>query len=415
VEWRGVTFDSATQQNAAGRDVIFRDVTFTQNGAPSFAPTQNRSIQFINASMARTSMEFDKMVETATFSNVTIDQIAFQSRGKKVLVDGSRVRNFVGTPADLTITNSTITGMLLAGVTGYGRADTLTVANSSVASVGDPTYHRGYGVRYGGSANPIEGFDKIPGISMSGGVITIPNSYIAGHDGSIGWAQPGTNVCWGDDNNLCVGPFFQIADVTQDAANTYIATNAPGGGFPAWTITGKLRIQNTPVPIVTFTNVTGSPDAVALSSAEAQGLPMYSYSKRTYDNGDTGTAIYLPIWGNLSKMNVTVNSPYTGTLGGTTIRPNTLFSNYFSAASALVPYVPAIIDLKSAGTRSLDTTGGYPATWSGAQPGDTLTTLSQALFATNYFRSVSGDISSDPSHPMSVTVEVITDQGLIIP
>ena len=86
------------------------------------------------------------MVENATFSNVTISQIEFQSRNKNVTVDSSTVQNFVGTPANLTITNSTITGQLLAGVTSYGRADTLTVANSSVASVGDPNFHVGYGV-----------------------------------------------------------------------------------------------------------------------------------------------------------------------------------------------------------------------------------------------------------------------------
>jgi hypothetical protein len=415
VEWRGVTFATNNQLDAGGRSVIFRDVSFTASGISCVYPTQNRSIQIINATMTDCTMEYDKMVETATFTNVTIDQIAFQSRNKNVIVDSSTVRNFVGTPANLTITNSTITGQLLAGVTGYGRADTLTVANSSVASVGDPTYHVGYGVRYGGSANPIEGLNNIPGISSSGGVITITNSYIAGHDGSIGWAQPGTNVCWADDSNGCAGPIFQITDVTQDATNTYIATNAPGGGFPAWTIAGKLKIQNHPVPIVTFTNVTGSPDAVALSNAAAQGLPLYSYSKRTYVNADTGNAQpYFPIWGNLSKMTVTVNTAYSGALTGATMTPNTLFGNYFTASSQLTSYKPAIINLKSPGTRSLDATGGAPATWSGAQPGDILTNLSQALFASNSFRSVSGDLSSNPSH-MSVTVEVITNQGLVIP
>ena len=188
---------------------------------------------------------------------------------------------------------------------------------------------------------------------MSGGVITYPNSYIAAYEGSIGWAQPGTNVCWSDTSNTCAGPYFQILDVTQDAANTYITTNAPGGGFPTWGVTGTLALANCPVPSVTFTDVTGSPDAVSLSNTAAQGLPLYAYWKRTYTNADTGNAQpYFPIFGNLSKMNITVNSAYTGSLAST-MTPNTLFGNWFNASAAITAFVPATINLKMAGTRSL--------------------------------------------------------------
>ena len=173
--------------------------------------------------------------------------------------------------------------------------------------------------------------------------------------------------------------------------------------------------RTAPFRVVTFTNVTGSPDAVSLSNAAAQGLPLYAYSKRTYTNADTGDAQpYFPIWGNLSKMNITVNTAYTGSLAST-MTPNTLFGNWFNASPVMTAYMPAIINLKAAGTRSLDATQGMPATWSGAQSGDALTTLSTQLFAPTVFRSVSDDISSDPGHPMSVTVEVITNQGLVIP
>lgn len=417
VEWRGITFTSNTQLDAAGRSAIFRDTVWTQAGIQKcLAPSQNRSIQLINATMSVCTMEFDKMVESATFSNVTISQFTFQSRGKNVAVDRSIVGNFVGTPANLTITNSSVTGQLLAGTSGYGRSDTLTVSSTSVGSLGDPAFHVGKGVSYGGSMMPAEGFNNIAGSSMTAGVVTLPTSYIAAHDGASGWMQPDTNVCWSYDNTSCAGPIFQITDVTQDATNTYVAMNAPGGTYPtAWTGSGVLILQNVPVPVVRFSSVSGDPDAVALNNAAAQGLPLYAYNARTYVNADTGNAQpYYPIWGNLKKLNVTVNTAYTGSLTST-MTPNSLFGNWFTSAAAIVAYTPAIINLKVAGARALDATGGYPATWSGAQSGDTLTTLSASRFSPTLFRSVSNDISSDPSHPMSVTVEVITDMGLVIP
>ena len=131
--------------------------------------------------------------------------------------------------------------------------------------------------------------NNIVGASMSGGVLAIPNSYLEASEETMGWAVPGNNVCWADYQNFDCVQMFQITDLTQDATNTYIHTNAPGGGFPTtWTPVNVLGIRVHPAPIATFTNVTGSPTAVMLSDAAAAGLPMFSYFDQTLNNSTTG-------------------------------------------------------------------------------------------------------------------------------
>lgn len=507
IEWRGVTFTSDTQLDEPGREVVFRDCIFTQSAAvqKGLAPTQNLSLQINNTTMTTTSMEFDKMVNTALISGVTINQLGFQSANKNVTVNNSTVLNFVGTPANLTVTNSTITGDLKAGPQTYGRSNTLTVTNSAIASVGDgsagnASSHANFGAHFAGNTSGSTGFQNIPGLSVSSGVIGIPNAYIQLHASDLnvmGWAMPGTNSCWGYDTNDCAST-FQIQGVTQDGSGnystavtisnaspavvgyaahgraagdvvsfsgtlpsplvagtlyyviatgltanafeisatlggsaintttsgsgtftiatgkTYIATNMLGGVLPTVS-SGDLTIRNVPNTASYFTNCSVSLDCIGLNAASAQGKPLGSYSKRTYTNANTGGAApYWPIFGNLQKLNITVNTAYTGSLSAT-ITPNTLFGTYLTSAGAGVSYVPAIVNTKVGGARVLDASGGYPATWSGAQSGDTLNPIAASRFATTSFRSVSDDISSDPSHPMSVTVEVITDMQLVIP
>jgi hypothetical protein len=412
-EYDGLTFTAGGEWDAVGQNITFRNVTMTYNGLGCFFPTQSYNVAIINSTMTNCTMEADKLNQTLTITGTTISQIGFQSSGsaKYFTLNGSSVvTNLVGTPANTTIANATVSGELIPGPTTYGRADTLVVSNSSIAAIGNQLNVSLGGILYKGPSD--DGVNNASGWSMSGGVITIPNSYIEANEGTLGWTAPGTNDCWSDVIYSCA-QIFQVTDVTQDATNTYVHTSL-SGGFPSWPGLTDLWIRTHPAPSVTFTNVAGSPDAVSLSSAPA-GAPLYSYTKRTYTNADTASMPYWTMWGTFEKLNVTVNTPYTGTSTPTdTITPNTLFGNYFNTSNTLVSYVPAIINLKVAGLRTLDATGGYPATWTGAQFGDTLTTLSQALWANTSYRSVTPNISGDPSHPMSVTVQFFTNQGLVI-
>lgn len=408
IEWRGITFTSNNQIDAPGRRVIFRDVTFTANGVACIYPTVNKYFSIINATMTNCTMEADKIVEEMTLSNVAISQIVFQNSGiKKFTANNLTAIGINGTPLVTEISNSTITSSLIPGPTTNGRTNSIYLLNTSIASFDDGVVG---GIIYSGRTS--EGLNHIAGLSMSGGIITIPNSYIQAATEQLGWAAPGGNYCWIDDNdNSTCDQLFQITDMTQDVTNTYIHTSQ-AGGFPAFLV-GKLGIRTHPAPQFTCSGCSGSPDAVGLNSAPA-GAPLYSYSKRTYVNSNTVAPIYTTIWGTLSKLNVTVNIAYTGSPAATS-SPNTLFHQWMTTAPSLVTYVPAIVNLKVAGLRALDATSGYPATWSGTQSGDMLTTNTQALWANTAFIAGLTDVSGDPSNPMSVTVEMTTSQGVVLP
>lgn len=438
VEWRGITIGSTIPTTGAGKSVIYRDLAFTGSGQNCPYATMSRTTQFINVSMPLCSMEVDKMNDTLSFDNVVIDQVLFQSIGGAPFFNANRmtIRNLIGTGYVNNISNSTITSQLLMGPLLYGFTKSITVSNSVVASVGadpnpgvDPAPHTQVSFLFQGPANNGGGINQ-SGNSMTAGVITIPNTDITGGAGYYGWMVPGINLCWSYLNSTGISvscnKFFQVTDVTQDATNTYVHTTE-AGGFPtdisgACTppapsdVSGCIRIQVHPALQVTFNNVTGSQGALALSRPAAQGLPIGSYNYYTYDNASTGTAIYWPMYGNLQKLNITVNTAYTGVLAST-VKPNTLFHQWYDGSWAPLTYVPAIVNLKTGQgvTRALDATGGYPALWNGTAGGDTLTTLPAARWANSSWRDLFDDISSDPSHPMSVTVEVLTTQGVVIP
>lgn len=411
IEYLGLTFTSTNQIDAMGRSISFRNVTFTASGLACLHPTLNSSFLIVNSSMPQCTMEADKIVETLSIVGTTIDQIGFQNSGiKQFTANNMTVRNLVGTPLAATITNSTVTGSITPGPTTNGRANSLYVSGSSVAAIGDQPGGSLGGILYKGSLD--EGVNNIAGVSMSGGIITIPNTYIVAHTEAIGWSAPGTNMCWADNGYLCART-FQIVDVTKDVTNTYIQTSE-AGGFPAWSYSGgKLFIRTHPAPQVTFTNVIGSADAISLSLAPA-GVPLYSYFKRTYDNAASAST---PLWtalGNISKINVTVGSAYAGATTPAIVTPA---ATYLSAAYAGVTYTTVVnIKVASPALRALDASGGnYPVSWGGTQAGDTLTNLTQALWSANQITNAITNLSGDPSHPFSVTVEFITNQGLVLP
>lgn len=415
VEWRGVRFTSPVQIDAPGRQVIFRDVTFTGNGNVCVFPTMTLYFEITNASMTNCSMEVDKMNESVSFSNIVISQIAFQSSNKTVSISGSTIANLLGTAQFMTLNNSTITGQLNVGPTLYGFTNSLTGANNSIAYIGNMSNsHAAKSTVWYGNSN--EGVNNIAGFSMAAGRMTIPNAYLIASATSVGWAKPGTNICWADATYTCA-QLFQITDLTQDATNTYIQTSQSGGLPTDWGFAGGvLRLQVHSALQVSLTGTTGDPQAVMLNDAAAQGRPLYSYlnlpyANATSGNGGTGTFDW-PMWGYIGTMAVTVNTAYAGAPAAT-IAPNTLFLNYFNSALALVSFTPATINLKSGAgqTRTMNAAG----VWSNSQTGDVLNNRSQALWANTSYRSPSTDLSGDPGNPMSVNVKVTTEQSVVIP
>lgn len=411
VEYRGLTIARPTAQTYAnGRSVTYKDVTFT--GTACGVPTQNLVWQAINTNMSTCSMEADKLVGTIVLNGVTISQLAFQSSSIDLLnmSNSSVTVSLNGTPKKAVILNSTI-AVLKPGAFAYGRSDEIICTNCVISSIIPG------GVLEKG---PSEAGINV-GYTMSGGVITVPNT-----DGAIRWAVPGTNLFWSGFYQTELS--FRVVGVTQDANNTYVQTTL-FGGFPSVPQdSGKLYIQVHPAPKFTCTNCTGSVDAVDLSQAPA-GAPLYSYSKRTYTGaavGTPGTPGYIfPLgtasastptliwWGALSSLKFNVTTAYTGAHGTLTLHGMAVFDNYptITAAGSVFTYGPDI-NLNTIGQRLIT-----PSGVTGTQSGDSGLPVPEAVWLTQAAGiGASTDISGEASNVWpTVTIEITTNQGVVNP
>jgi hypothetical protein len=228
------------------------------------------------------------------------------------------------------------------------------------------------------------------------------------------WPVTGQKLFYHDDNIGKIGS-FTITDVTQSSGNAVITTSH-AGGWPSRTYgsTG-LRLVTQPAQICTFTSVTGCPEVVDLSNAGAAGLPLYSYSKRSY-TGSVAVAEYWQLWGRVKKIVVTVTTAYTGATGSVLASINLQASNVLIKMSDFsnTTWAP-VIDLKKTGTRTFDATANtYPVTWTSTavSAADTLPSQTEALWIPGNYRMTMTDISAESSGTWpAFSIEVITDQG----
>ena len=233
---------------------------------------------------------------------------------------------------------------------------------------------------------------------MSDGVITSANA-----NGPLRWAVPGTNITWSTQFSH-EPPTFQVIDVTQDSANTYVRTSL-SGRFPTSSRSGEghLGIRVHSAPKFTCTNCTGSVDAVDLSQAPA-GAPLWSYSRRTY-TGDTNSAL-VPIWGALSTVKFNVITAYSGT---SALNFN-IDAFVVNGKGDVVLWNPTITT-SHIGNRLMT-----PMAVIGAQIGDSLTPpgLGTWLVNNQITPGFNPDISGlAPSTWPTVTIEITTDQGVV--
>jgi hypothetical protein len=422
LEWRGITFnpDNGRQLDTDGLNITLTDVSCISSGSPvCFAPSMIFNATWNNVKTPYATLEMDKMVENLTINNSSGQVFFFQSAGsfRNVTINNSTYYSIVGTPQFLTLNNVNLTAFY-PGPQLYGSTKSLIIQNSSIVTVGTQETQQFYGC----SATP-EGLNNASGWTMSGGVLTIPNAYIITAcvymgKPAFGWMFPGANLCWADSANACA-IMFQITDITQDAVNTYVYTNAPSCEMACWSFAGgKLGITPHPVTSATFANNSGDFQLVGWNSAPA-GAPLYSYSKTTKTRANSGTTQYLEAWGTLQKLTANVTLPYGGVLASNAT-PNTIFGNWVTTAPAFTAYTPAIINVKNAGTRTLDATAGAPASWSCSPAcstlisgGDTLNNLSQALWGSTLWVNVTNDTTSDMGNDWSLTVVVITAQNVV--
>ncbi len=413
VEWKGITFNrdlpsGNLEIDAVSRQATFTDTVWTPSGSNTclFA-SQNGSLNVVNSTMTNCQMEFDKIVYAFSMSGSTINTLYFQTGAATnvTITGGSTIFNIIGTPYAMTIAGSTITGGIAPGPV-YGYTKSISIATTALAAFtagGNPG-----GYLYSGQSD--EGLNN-SSMSMSGGIITIPKTYLASGSNpqpGYGWFAPGANICWADTTYTCA-TIWQVQDVTDDATNVYVHTSS-SGGFPSWTFTGnglEARVH----PAVQFTCdvttcgsfYTGAPPAI----------PLWSYQRITWNNSFAGGFGFFQ-WGNISTITANVTAAYGGATSPAidNVRPNDSINPTTYAPNA---YSLATVDLRTSGNRTIDTSGGFPAAWSGSVGTDNLPNITSTTWITNLFDNLLTNLSGDPGNPFSITVTVTTDQGVVVP
>lgn len=458
VEYRGLTISQAGQTYAMARRVTYRDVTVT--GGAGIIPTQNETWQCINCTMTNVNMEVDKIVRTMVLKNSTIRRINFQSSSvDDLIVDGTTVTDHIyGTPKRATISNSVISE-LQPGISGYGAANELTCNNCVIqtltanSGVLDTYLDAQYTMTNGVIAVPrttaitrasdngagkvrltvnstagyisgkmatisgVQGTTELDGLLLinvvDGTHLDLPTvpfapSFLSINSGYVGttpirWAVPGSKMTWAGLYTHQPSA-FTVLDVTQDNANTYIHTSLQGSFPPLVVPGGALRVdaREVAVPKFTCSPCSGSVDAIDLSGAPP-GIPLWSFSKRTYTANTPRTLV--PVWGTLVSIKVNVIKPYTGSSALTF----GLDSPFVIAPDGRTrTFYDPLVNVKIAGERVITPTG-----ISGTRSGDNLGSPPGRIWLLNnqQFPRFSANVSTENQENWPVvTIELVTDQ-----
>lgn len=201
---------------------------------------------------------------------------------------------------------------------------------------------------------------------------------------------------------------------------TLIATTLNLNAFPVWPSQTKLAITNHPAPSLTGRGISGGSVLGQMLNSAPAGAPTLSYIKYNFTNADTagagGNPHYTNIWGNVTTWTANVTQAYGGAITPSTcLFCGEAFQQVYTPTLTAFSWAGSVINFKQAGLRTFDTTGGYPAAWTGGQAGDTLTGLSQSGYIADFMGFLMDDISTDPGNPMAVSFEVKTNQGVVLP
>ena len=166
LEYRGLTINQEGQTYSPARHVTYRGVTF--GGGHGGIPTQNETWSAINTSFANVNMEIDKLIGTMTMDGVTIKQIMFQSSSTDLFVmKNSTVTNRLDGGGKRTeITDSKLNNFG-PGIWAYGGTNGATICTRCDIA----TFNFDFGIFQNDNLSPY---------SMSGGVISFPNTAASG-------------------------------------------------------------------------------------------------------------------------------------------------------------------------------------------------------------------------------------------
>jgi len=366
VEYVGLTFYQSGQIYAPGRNVTFRNVTFPVASGLGAIPTQNESFTAIGTTW-NAVIEVDKLIGTFTLDSSSLTLLQFQSNSTDLFI----ARN-----------NTTFSN----GLQGGGKRSELTDVTINDFRPGSYAYGNTPGpvictrcnVTSFQNGGIFQDDDPSP-YSMSGGVISFPNTAAAGSGPSQRWASAIGTPIWFATNGALINSsigVFTVVGVTQDATNTYVQTNQ-AGGFPDYsTNLGGTRIQFRANGAPQFTCDTCTGDAAFTSMNVQAGAtplaPMLTYSNRTYTPTANGAQGSLYGTGKVVSLTIDVTTASTHT-GAITLNPTAQFHNYTVKQSdwSIFDWLPTI-NLKQAGARVISP-GGVTCNGSpGACSGDTI-------------------------------------------
>lgn len=363
--YSGLTLSTAANQIYCPLySCTFKNVTVTN--AAGIVSTQNYSWTADTVTCTTCQIETDKMVETATWNNSTLTNFTIQSASIHNLnLLGTTVSSYIhGTPLNMVCDNSSI-AILEPGALAYGASNSFT---GNVCNIGS--------IITGGGANDL--------LSL----------YSYNGNGNFSFTNTGSPVRWAVPPNgraFFVGQFayegfpFTVKGLSLviNGSNyiTNVRTSLTGGALP--TLPGTLSLQTDPLPVWNCSLCTGSPQAIDLSQAAAQGAPIFTYTSRTYTcaaniaNVPGSYDINSPptdlanIWG--APVSITANVSVADTSATTPLPWHALgqFGIGYTNTSGAAAQLDEIISLKTAGVRTMT-----PTTTAGAQTGDTLVNLS---------------------------------------
>lgn len=370
VEWRGITIAQgvgASHADATGRQVLFRNTTFTASGTDSCVfPTVNYSFTMIDSSMPSCVVEMDKLNQSVSYINTNIGgalNIQSSSGANLLTITNSTINILSGSARNNIFTDVTFTTNSNFGPNrGYGRTDEV-VCIRCIGSFFDQSGTPG-GFLYKFASD--NGLNNVSGASITAGVITIPNSYLTTGSNvrDVAWAVPGTNIFWSNENagGHPKSMAWQVTGVTQDGTNTYVATTLTGQtGFSGLIPTAgatKLYIKAHPAPRFTCTSCTGSDLMASMSLATARA-PIWSYQQFTYTGSIGATAqSQFPLWGNPTQFDYNVTVAYSGG-GGVLYVPGTYWTVVLSNNTEANYASPTWgVNAKSVGNRRITRAGG---------------------------------------------------------
>lgn len=397
VEYRDCTMYMNGQIKAEAYSMTLTRVKFSN----SFGciPSQNQFIGFYSCDCSNNAIEVDKLNGEVVYNDTPVDTLGFQSSSTNSLTieNGSYVRALLGTPKRTIITDSQVDELSL-GCYAYGCSESLLLTNAVVGSIVIR------GVEDKGPDNA--GVNHNPDLIMSGGII---RQTIGGYP--VPWAVPGAHCFWWNENGRHMG-IFKILDVWRDDTYTYIQTDQTGG-FPVYDLAaGKLYIRCHPCP-----NLTDTDGSVFYNHPAGQPFASYfknatAYTYATIGSPGSNGPYTGTLWGWLRKLtvDVAVASNHSGSLA---FCPFGGFDNYPSILPDKTTYnSTARVNLKTAGTRVVEWDINGNRTVTNAKAGDSLA-IPYMWMTDGLGIGADTDISANSSDPVQVTVEYITDQGIV--